>query len=132
MKNVTPEKLQGMRAGLRDADGAISAFVRDNYAELRDAANEEALAAARRVDDALAELEAAHAERAAVSQRQAGLLRLAVYRQRPGTIPSERPEVEQAAQGARRATMLGGSRPPLLPEHFAPEPVVMAPMPGAL
>jgi hypothetical protein len=44
--DVTREKLTGARAALRDADGEIGPFAAEHYAELRDAVNAEAGAAA--------------------------------------------------------------------------------------
>lgn len=118
--DATPERLQGARAAVRDLDAQIGRFATEHYAELRDAVNEEAMAASERVDRALTELQSAHRERELHSQAAHELLALVVARVRPGVVPPERGVVEAAVAAADAADLAGGSRPPVLPESFLP------------
>ena len=128
--DVSAEKLTGARAALRDADGEISRFAAEHYAELRDAVNAEAVAVCARVDAALVALATAHRERELLAARAAEVF-LLVGHVRPGTISPTRPDVAKLARDAEAATMRGPEVPPLLPESFLPaeaEQPMIAPM----
>jgi hypothetical protein len=114
-----PEKIAGTRAALRDAEVRLARFASENYAPLRDAFNEEAVAAAARVDAALTELVEAHRERELLAGRAAEVFML-VGRVTPSTIPRTRTDIEKLARQAEAAIMAGTETAPRLPPSFTP------------
>lgn len=117
--DATREKVQGGKDALRDLDAQIGTFAGDNYPALRDAANEQAVAAAEHVDRALQELIAAFGAREHISQTSSELFAL-VARPDPNTIPRSSPSVERAVNAAAEALAEGGERPPVLPDSYLP------------
>jgi hypothetical protein len=119
--DVSTERLQGMRAAVRDLDAAIGRFAQENYSALRNEHTEQAVAAAQAIDRAVAGLVQAFAHRQAVDAAGLALWSLVAR-------PVPRLTAESGAQriAAEAAALLdaGPDAPPVLPADFRPEQVV--------
>lgn len=103
------ERAQGARAALRDADVEIGAYVRDNYDPLNGELSADAEAVKSRVDDALAEVVAAHAAREHVASR-ANALASVIRPVRPGDVAWSK--VEGVTREAEAVLLGGGEAAP--------------------
>jgi hypothetical protein len=106
------ERREGLRAAVRDADRALSAFVADHFDKLRAEVEEDADAAAEAVTQAARSLVAAFHERQAVDQRVTSLAAMIGRTMRPGDVLRSR--AGEAARAAERLLATGGERPPRL------------------
>ena len=104
-----PERRRGLAAAVRDSSGAVAAYVARNFDALAEEVEADALAVAERMNVALEEVAAAHAERERVSAHATALLGQ-VEVPRPGAIAASR--CEPAVRACQAALQAGGETPP--------------------